>query len=93
MPSAKNALSFSGLKFSNGITAMLFSSGSAVADFCREYNQMLRAEAANKKIVAAIAKYITRNLLGAWIAAALAACSDCDCSTIFGNSGFPTPSR
>ena len=43
MPSAKNALSFCGLKFSNGNTAMLFSSGSAAADFCLEYNQMLES--------------------------------------------------
>jgi hypothetical protein len=84
-------LSFSGLKFSNGNTAMLFSSGSAAADFCREYNQMIRVVAASKTKVAAIAKYIARNLLGARLAATLAPCSDCDCPTIFGNSGFPTP--
>ena len=49
MPSAKKALSLSGLKFSNGNTAMLFSSGSAAAEFCRENDQMLRAAGSKQK--------------------------------------------
>jgi hypothetical protein len=70
---------------------MLFSSGRVDTDFCREYSRMLTAATASKTI-AAIAKYIARNLFEPRTAAALAASSDCDCRTIFGNSEFPTAS-
>ena len=93
MPSAKNALSFAGLKFSNGNTAMLFSSGSerllavppikpeAQTDDTNRNTLWLRSP--DKRV---------ETLGGAPVAAALAACSSRACRIAFGSSGFPTPS-